>query len=60
MPTEYRTFPGRIVSAITEPSNGRLRVAVDIDAPLRRAREELERCVIEGATVDVVVSEELK
>lgn len=60
MPSEYSSFHGRVVSAITEPSNGRVRVAVDIDPRHSQDRERLERCVVEGTVVEVVVSKEVE
>jgi hypothetical protein len=55
MPTEYRQFPGRVKSALTNPSSGRVTVAVEIDPVLRADRAEIERLVIDGTEVDLVV-----
>ena len=60
MPTEYETLTMRVKSALTNPSNGRITLTLELDPSTLRERQLCDRCVVDGAMVDVVVSREVQ
>jgi hypothetical protein len=50
----------RVKSALTNQATGRITLTLELDPSTARERQLCERCVVEGAMVDVVVSREAK
>jgi hypothetical protein len=59
MPAEFQTLTMRVKSVLRDPATGCITLALEMTDAKQRDFETCERAVIEGATVDVVVSLEV-